>query len=281
MPRARATRALPCLTLAILAATCIPHTATAQHDDSFASWTDDQKEQFLLKGKIVRTETLGEGVTLSSRAEMTYDGAEHDAQLQDVDISKPSYHTPRGYELNFKDSYKFNIAAYRLNRLLDLGMVPVSVPRVVRGKAIAVTWWVDDVQMTEKTRFLKKLTPPDRTQWNQQMHNVRVFDQLIYNTDRNLGNLIITNTWKIWMIDHTRAFRVHERLDKPQNLLRCGRELFAAIKVLTHEELNRELGDSLTKPEIKALLARRDLIVTLFEDKIREKGESAVLFDFR
>lgn len=275
-PRCRA-----CLGVALLAVFCIPRIAWAQQENSFVSWTDDQKEEFLLNAKIGRTVTLGQGVTLSSRAEMVHEGIEHDAQVQSVNISKPSYATPRGYELNFKDSYKFNIAAYRLNRLLGMGMVPVSVPRMVRGKASAVTWWVDDVAMTEKTRYLKKLNPPDRTRWNQQMYNVRVFDQLIYNTDRNLGNLIITNTWKIWMIDHTRAFRIHERLEKPQNLLKCGRELFDAMKALSREEVNRELGKHLTGTEIKALLARRDLIVELFEDKIREKSESAVLFDLR
>jgi hypothetical protein len=267
--------------VALLAVFCIPRVASAQQQNSFTSWTDNQKEEFLLNAKIGRTETLGAGVTLSSRAEPGRDGVKHDAQLQDVDISKPSYPTPRGYELNFKDSYKFNIAAYRLNRLLDLGMVPVSVLRVVRGKSNAVTWWVDNVQMTEKTRYLKKLNPPDRTRWNRQMHAVRVFDQLIYNTDRNLGNLVITDTWKIWMIDHTRAFRIHERLDKPRNLLKCGRELFSAMKKLTREEVDRELGDYLTPTEIKALMARRDLIVTFFEDKIREEGESTVLFDVR
>ena len=268
--------------IAVLAAfVWLPHAASQESKDSFASWTDEQKEDFLLKAKIVRTLTLGEGVTLSSRAEMVHEGIEHDAQIQSVDISKPSYATPRGYELNFKDSYKFNIAAYRLNRLLGMGMTPVSVLRSVRGKPSAVTWWVDDVAMTEKTRYLKKLNPPDRTRWNQQMYNVRVFDQLIYNTDRNLGNLIITSTWKIWMIDHTRAFRIHERLDKPQNLIKCGRELFDAMKALTREQVNRELGEYLTGVESKALLARRDLIVALFEDKIREKGESAVLFDPR
>jgi len=267
--------------VALLAVFCIPRISSAQQESSFASWTEDQKEEFLLNAKIVRTETLGAGVTLSSRAELVRDGVKHDAQLQDVEISKPSYPTPRGYELNFKDSYKFNIAAYRLNRLLGLGMVPVSVPRVVRGKSSAVTWWVDNVQMTEKTRYLRKLDPPDRTRWNRQMHTVRVFDQLIYNTDRNLGNLVISDTWKRWMIDHTRTFRIHEQLDKPQNLLKCGRELFVSMKELTREEVDRELGDYLNRTEIKALMARRDLIVTFFEDKIREEGESAVLFDVR
>ena len=36
---------------------------------------------------------------------------------------------------------------------------------------------------------------------------VRVFDELIANRDRNIGNMLWTSTWKMWMIDHTRAFR--------------------------------------------------------------------------
>jgi hypothetical protein len=81
---------LPCLTVALLVAICVPHTATPQQENSFASWTDGQKEEFLLHAKIVRTETLDQGVTLASRAELMRDGIEHDGQLQNVEISKPS-----------------------------------------------------------------------------------------------------------------------------------------------------------------------------------------------
>jgi hypothetical protein len=39
----------------------------------------------------------------------------------------------------------------------------------------------------------KKRAPPDEDGFNHQMYIVRVFDQLIYNTDRNLQNLLITS----------------------------------------------------------------------------------------
>ena len=48
---------------------------------------------------------------------------------------------PTGTETNFKDSYLFNVAGYRLAHLLGLN-VPVSVHRKVDGKDAAVTWWV-------------------------------------------------------------------------------------------------------------------------------------------
>ena len=69
---------------------------------------------------------------------------------------------PKAWELNFRDYWGYNIAAYRLSRLLNLDCVPVSVRREIDGKGAAVTWWIDDVLMTEKTRYLhKKIRPPD------------------------------------------------------------------------------------------------------------------------
>ena len=272
----RRTMGVACLAAALLLPAGQPGAAQAE---SFDSWTDEQKEEFLLKGKIGRTATVGAGITLSSRATLSREGVEHDAQIQSIEISKPSFPTPDGFELNFRDSYKFNIAAYRLGRLLGLRALPVSVERSVGGKSSAITWWIDDVVMTEKTRFLKKLDPPDRGSWNRQMYNVRVFDELIYNTDRNLGNIVITEGWKIWMIDHTRAFRTHKRLRRPRNLVQCDRKLLESLRSLTPEQLNRELGPYLRRLEVTAILSRRDLIVELFEKKTEEKGESAVLFD--
>lgn len=246
----------------------------------FDSWTDEQQEEFLLRGDIGRMKTVNEGITLSSRATLTYNGVEHDAQIQSVEVSKPSHPTPEGFELNFRDSYKFNIAAYRLSRLLGMNMTPVSVERTVKGKPSAVTWWIDNALMTEKTRYLKKINPPDHGPWNRQMHIVRVFDELIYNTDRNLGNIVITENWKAWMIDHTRGFRTHKQLRRPQNLLRCDRKLLDSMRTLTPEQLDRELRPYIGRPQVTALLSRRDLIVELFDKKIKEQGESAVLFDF-
>ena len=105
-----------------------------------------------------------------------------------------------------------DVAAYRLDRLLGIGMVPVSVQRNVRGEASVMSWWIDDVLMTAETRYFKKIELPITSRWSEQIFIVRVFDELIYNTDRNLGSLVITEDWKLWMTDHTRAFRLHKKL---------------------------------------------------------------------
>jgi hypothetical protein len=171
----------------------------------------------------------------------------------------------RGTEFNFRDSWTFNVAGYKLDRLLGLHMVPVSVSRRYRSKPSAFTWWVDDVAMDEGDRLKNKTPPPDSVSWNQQMQMVRLFDQLIYNVDRNMGNLLITKDWRVWAIDHTRAFRTHDELKAPNNVTRCDREVFQRLKDLNSDTLKRELGRYLDTWQIRALLARRDAIVKRIE----------------
>ena len=241
--------------------------------------TRPQMEEFLLTARIVQHKALSVGVTNSQRATLDDGKLKHDAHIQTVDISKDSFQTARGPEMNFRDSYKFNMAAYELDKLLELNMVPVSVERKALGDMAAVTWWVDDTLMTELERKKKKIEPPDQHSWNQQMYDCRVFDQLIYNTDRNLGNLVISKDWKIWLIDHTRAFRMMKDLQTPQNLVQCDRKLLAKMRELSKEVLNEKLARYLTDREIEGLLARRDKIVQYFDTLIAQKGEAAVLFD--
>ncbi len=99
------------------------------------------------------------------------------------------------------------------------------------------------------------------------MEIVRVFDQLIFNTDRNLGNIVIDKQWRIWMIDHSRAFRMSHDIREPKNLTRCDRALLEKMKELTEPQLAGAMGEYLTKVEIQAILARRDKIVKHFEEK--------------
>jgi hypothetical protein len=133
--------------------------------------------------------------------------------------------------------------------------------------------------MMEGERIKKKLQPPDVDRFNKQMYVVRVFDQLVFNTDRNLQNLLITPDWNLWMIDHTRAFRMRTDLSAPKNLTKCDRNLLKQMRRLSKETLTEELGDWLLPYEINAILARRDKIVALFDQKVAREGEGTILFD--
>jgi len=239
----------------------------------------DQMEQFLLNANVVQRKTLGQGVTNSERATLSDGQVQHDAHIQSIDLQKSSFTSKRGTELNFKDSYKFNIAAYRLDKILGLNMIPVSVERKVGGKTSAITWWVDDKMFDEVDRKKQGIEPPNKDEWNRQMYAVRVFDQLIYNTDRNLGNLVIDKQWRMWMIDHTRAFRIETNLKSDKDLVMCDRKLLASLRKLDEDTLNEQLRPYLNKTEVKAMLGRRDLIVKFFDDAVKAKGEGAVLYD--
>ncbi len=240
--------------------------------------TDAERERFLLRAEVAGRRAVSEGITNSERLTLAFEGYEHDAQFQSVNEFKEVESTSAGEELNFRDSYAFNLAAYTLSRLLGLDNTPVCVERDIAGRTGAVSWWIDDVLMSEKTRYLDDVDPPDRERWNRQIHVVRVFDELIYNTDRNLGNLVISRDWKLWMIDHTRAFRPHKTLRNANRLLRCERKLLGALRDLDVDETTKRLERWCRPAEIEALLARRDVITALFDEKIGVQGERRVLF---
>ncbi len=265
------------LVLSVLA--CVP---AAAYSPAQSARTAADKEEFLRTAAVIKKHEIGEGVTNTERLTLEKDGVTHDAHLQTVDISKLSFQTVRGVEMNFRDSFKFNIAAYELGKLLGIAdMIPPSVERKYSGVTGAFTWWVDDVMMSENKRKQEQIDPPDTRVWNMQMHVVHVFDQLIFNTDRNLGNLLIDKSWNIWMIDHSRAFRIRRDLPAPRNLVQCDRSLLERMRKLDKTALKEKLGEPglLTNMEIDGLLARRDKVVKVFDDLIKQKGAAAVLYD--
>jgi hypothetical protein len=105
-----------------------------------------------------------------------------------------------------------------------------------------------------------------------------VFDELIQNRDRNAGNILWSSDWRLWMIDHTRAFRLGKDLLRPTSLTICDRALLERMRELTRPDLAAAVGKSLTAPEIDALLTRRDRIVMLFDERITSLGQGGVLF---
>lgn len=226
-----------------------------------------QQEEFLRTAKLVRSQPTKKGVTQSMRVTLTDGRVTHDAHFQSVDTVKGEFRTDRGVEVGFKDSYKFNIAAYRLDKLLGLGMVPVSIERSIGGSHGALTWWVDDVLGDEHDRQRGKFRIPDPAAYNRQVYTQRVFTQLVFNSDPNMGNFLTDRNYDLWIIDFTRAFRLFKTLPAPLDLVGCDRRLLAALRGLDSETLTRELHDYLTKSERNALLARRDLILKHFESK--------------
>jgi hypothetical protein len=130
------------------------------------------------------------------------------------------------------------------------------------------------VLMDEGDRLKKKMEAPDRRQWSTQTVMMRLFDELISNTDRNMGNIVYAKDWRLWLIDHTRAFRKNTALKRPAHVTRCDRAVLERLKTLDRDTLRREVGKFIDDGQIKAVLARRDQIVK----KLEALGPSA-LFD--
>ena len=223
------------------------------------------QEQFLLKASIGKVSGVKKGITGTQRATLTDGTRSHDVSIQSINESKSKFESARRVEFNFRDYWGYNVAAYRLGTILGLDMIPPSVERTFRSEKAAFTWWVDDVMMDEMERSKKQVLPPDPLYWNVQVGVMRVFDELIANTDRNQGNMLIDKQWKLWMIDHTRGFRSTTSLRTPQIIRRCDRTLLEKMRALTYDGLKAQLDAYLTEYEMKALLKRRDLLVAHIE----------------
>lgn len=235
--------------------------------------------QFLQTAEVIASEEIGKGLTHPWRLTLSDGSLTHDASFQDVDIrAQEAGFAGGGRELNFRDSFHFNIAAYELACLLGVDdMVPVTVEREWRGKKGSLSWWVD-VKMDEQERITKGIVPPDTHSWNKQMYKVFVFSQLIYDTDRNVQNILISEDWRIWLIDFTRAFRTLRKIQDEQVLLKCERSMFDKLRGLARNDVARAVGDHLTKWEIDALMARKKGIIAHFDKLIKKNGESQVLY---
>jgi hypothetical protein len=232
----------------------------------------------LLTAKVVKSRHTSKGITDPWRLTLTDGTVTHDASFQAVDEHKAKMEMLRDTELNFVDSYKYNIAAYRLAELLGIDdIMPVYVERSWGGNPGSLSWWLP-VKMDEVERHKQNLTAPDADAWNNQMYKVRVLDQLVYDTDTNLTNVLIGEDWKIWRVDFTRAFRLSKDLRDPKDLVRCDRQLLEKLKTLDGNELAEKTKRYLSKDEVKAVMARRDKIVAQFQKLISEKGEKEVLY---
>jgi hypothetical protein len=248
--------------------------------------SEGQIKEFLRTAKVIANKQTSKGITSPYRLTLTDGTITHDAGFNYVDIAKTREIFNDGRtEMNFKDSYKYDIAAYELAKLLGLGdMMPVTVERKWAGKTGAISWWFP-TKMDEGTRLNKKIEPPDPDAWNKRMYKKRIFAELVYDSDPNVTNVLISEDWQFCMIDFTRAFRLHKEIRDKKNLTEslCERHLLERLRKLDRNEVAQNTKylktEYLSKGEIDGVMARRDKIVALYDDLIAKKGEKAVLYD--
>ena len=225
---------------------------------------ESEIEQLLKEGKVAKLEDVPIGVTKPQRA--TLEGAPMRFAWKPL--------TP-GYSKGFMESYKAEIAAYKLDRLLGLNMVPPIVERNMNGKNGAAVLWV------ENTRGWSVAKPPQGPEpnWSLQLTRMKMFDLLIANIDRNQGNLIYDHDWHLFLIDHSRAFTGKKDLKGMAPLGRVDRQLWEKMAALTIEDLDRGLDKWVGNNEKKALLQRRDLMAKNIAEMVAKRGEKFVFYN--
>ncbi len=222
-------------------------------------------EEYLKTAGIGETADIPVGVTKPKRAFFAPPGG--------LAGSAALKYLPSGIKSGYWESYKSEVAAYKLDRILGLDMVPPTIERRVGSELASLQLWV------ERCRLLKDLDQtkaPRPLEWAKQVCRQRTFDNLIANIDRNAGNLLVDEEWNLILIDHSRAF-ANSSMPFMKQMTRIDREFFGKLKTLDEATLMRELKPwLLTGGSVRDILKRRDKIVAQFERLAREKGEAAV-----
>jgi len=246
----------------------------------------DAQLSFLKSARVVSSRPIGKGVTGALRLTLSDGTLTHDAAFQAVNEASSAQDIRQGRkragEVMFVDSYRYNIAAWEIARLLALDhMMPATVERRHNGSMGALSWWVDNVLMDESERERTSANPPagQHVALARQRQLMQIFAELVRDTDRNKGNVLYTQDWQLIMLDFTRAFRTQAQLRSPDNLLGIERSLLTRLRALTAQDLSKAVGDHLTKPELSALMQRRDLILDHYDKLVKQRGEAAVIFE--
>jgi len=239
-----------------------------------------EAERFLATARIVTVREIGQGVTRPRRVTLERDGVTHDAAFKWIDETRQGItaFADGSLDTDFWDSWQTEVAAYRIDRLIGLGMVPATVERAVRGQAGSLMWWADSA-MSEQQRVERAIRAPDLDAWDRQTLKIWLFDELIANVDRHMNNLLITEDFEVRLIDHSRAFRVSRELKAPARLTRFSGALLEGLEALTFDRLKQEVGRYLSDARIARLLDRRDAILELARNLIATRGAAAVVYD--
>ncbi len=237
----------------------------------------DGIRSFLRLAEVEKIKVITSGINRPIKVLLRRDGVEAKAIFRTVDVHKNTFKTQGQVQVDFRDHYAYECAAYEMSLLLGLDSVPPCVTRKLWGRHGSLQLWVEDV-MTVEMQMKRDLRSPKPLDWVRQQQSMKVFDALIRNLDRHQGNLLVDEDWKLWLIDHTRSFHALPRIAALGQLTWCERGLWTRLRALSAETVRERLGEYLSATEIRALMRRRDVIVEHFEERIATLGESAVLY---
>jgi hypothetical protein len=255
---------------------------TAEEIAQRAQW-----EEFLQTAEITKYELIGEGVTKPWKLFLKKDGIEKKAAWKDVDLNLGG---------GARDCWKYEIAAYRLDKLVGLNMVPPYVEREFQGEKGALSLWVDiKYSVLEIMEQGIKIPKTAQKQVDDMKYVTRLWYCLIANDDPTQENLKYTEDWRTILIDHSRAFRSNKEYTqrlvfgingikrtqadgKPFLIRRIPRVLLDKIRALDFASIKQAVGPYLNDKEIEPIIARTKLIQAEIAEMIKQSGEGRVLY---
>ena len=228
-------------------------------------WPDrEDLEHFLRKAKITERKKIGKGITNPEKVTLELDGVVRHAIFKRVDKKH--------------DNWRYEVAAYELDKLLGLGMVPPTVKRGIRGRKGCLQLWVTGTVMFEfEGEF------PDMDRWREQVSVMWLFDDLIANIDRHLNNAMVSPDHRLMLIDNSKTFRFQKTLLNDLNATGTGTharfwgvdydenreryptryppELIERLRGLSKDELKNAIKKFVWGQNRKLVLARLELIL--------------------
>jgi hypothetical protein len=257
-PLARVALISIALSLAALAGAQEPAAGSAR------AWLGDEPriETHLKTAAVTRMEDIGTGVTRPRRAWL--DPAEP--------VSSVVWKVlPPGMRSGYWESYRSEIAAYELDKFLDMHMVPPAVERTIDRDTGAAIMWLEGIRSVKQTGG----EVPSGEIWGRAIRRMLMFDDLICNQDRNAGNILIGRPGELILIDHSRAFVTDKRLPHP--LERVDAALWQRLATLTREDLVRVVGAWIDPKAIDAMIERRDRMAKAVNTLVAKKGQALVI----
>jgi hypothetical protein len=239
--------------------------------------SSDEVARFLRTAKVakVHRKRLG-GVTKSRKLTVEGGGIRMHAVFRVFHREEENSKWESGIPTEMlRDSWKSEIAAYELSRMLGMNTVPPTVPWTMKKEKGSLQVWIEKAMPGWLPDTLRA---EEREEWSKQVDMMRAFDGVIGNMDRHDGNILIGEGWKLWWIDHSRSFMREHEVPDPALIQRTDRRFYEKLKSLDTDRLARAMEPYMGPKEINALLARRLRVIALLEQRIAEHGEDAVLF---
>jgi len=240
----------------------------------------EEWEEFLKSAEIVGSEDIPKGVTKPIRVFLKNDEVEGSGAWKNV----------TGIKQGFLEGWHYEIAAYQMDKLLGLNMVPPTVEREFKGEKGSLQFWME-FEMSDLERMNQKIQVPSSEfdNWSKMKYLMRAFDSLIANEDRTQENVRYTKDWRMILIDHSRSFRSSRKFTKNLVYGKKGikeRKLFRIlprafvekIRALNFDNIKKAVGSYLKDKEIDAILARKEQLLKEIDEMIKEKGEDSVLY---